>query len=52
MTTISTPSYDLVEIEARARQMRADMITTMLRTAFAWARKPRATTGRTLGQTA
>lgn len=40
--TTDTVRYDLVEIDARARQMRADMISAGLRRAVAWLRAPRA----------
>ncbi len=40
--TTDTVRYDLVEIDARARQMRADIFSAGLRRAVAWLRAPRA----------
>ncbi len=50
--TTNTTRYDLVEIDARARQMRADMMAAAVRSAIAWFRKPRAQGVATRGQTA
>jgi len=50
--TTDTERFDLVEIEARARQLRADMMAAAFRRAFAWLRKPRGVSAPVLGRTA
>ncbi len=43
MNEMTTPTYDLIEIERQARVMRAQMMSSGVRKALAWLRKPRRT---------